>query len=359
MVRAVIDGSADLNALSSKFGTPLCLASLKERMNIIPLLLESRARVNQPGGPFGSALHAACFAANLELVKMLVEAGARVSRVGLIKYDDMEDMRHPDKPHNSGKRTEIQPFTLAIARGHMEAADFLLQSGSNIDATFRQWRMSRPSADVPEESEREDELSGATAVWITVDANYVRALDFLLERGARFDIETDQGWNPLTLATAKGHHECAEALLRAGASPNSRNWQEQSRVVMAVGFRQLRCLSLLIESGADLDQKDDDDCSAMYYAVEGGASDALAEAGAKLDPEIPDQWSMVQLAVGYNFPKCVPILARAGVDLNLSRMGDPDDVLIPGPNRSALMDAAARGHLECVRALVEMEPKSI
>ncbi|USW53303.1 Putative ankyrin repeat-containing domain superfamily [Septoria linicola] len=66
----------DVNAPSLEHGTPLCLAALKARVNIVRLLLDARANVNAQGGSLGSPLHAACDAGDSEVARMLLRKGA-------------------------------------------------------------------------------------------------------------------------------------------------------------------------------------------------------------------------------------------------------------------------------------------
>lgn len=72
----LIDDGSDVNCSSNVHGTPLCLAALKARNNVIRLLLKARASLSARESHLGSALHYACISGEATTVELLLDAGA-------------------------------------------------------------------------------------------------------------------------------------------------------------------------------------------------------------------------------------------------------------------------------------------
>ena len=71
VVDELIAAGADVNAVCSDYGTPICLAALKARRNIFEVLLSHRAS-STPGKNFGSLAHAACCGGDRMIVETLL-----------------------------------------------------------------------------------------------------------------------------------------------------------------------------------------------------------------------------------------------------------------------------------------------
>ena len=75
-ISAIVQAGADVNAVSEWFGTPLCLAVIRQDLAAVTFLLEHSASVKKNCNMIGSAAHAACAGGDLAVIRILHAAGA-------------------------------------------------------------------------------------------------------------------------------------------------------------------------------------------------------------------------------------------------------------------------------------------
>lgn len=96
----------------------------------------------------------------------------------------------------------------------------------------------------------------------SAERGYKELLEFLIENGARVcftDLRRQSNLNtiadePLSMALKRGHIECAEILLKAGADPNAEYFMGHE--INLINILDLRSMELLLKCGADPDSRD-------------------------------------------------------------------------------------------------------
>lgn len=101
-----------------------------------------------------------------------------------------------------------------------------------------------------------DSGSGEGALHILVRGRDFTWLAYLLGRGARPDIQNNEGATPLLLAAQIGWREGAEQLLARRANPNLANSRGETPLILAVQRRDPAMVRLLLGQGADPNQTD-------------------------------------------------------------------------------------------------------
>ncbi len=117
--------------------------------------------------------------------------------------------------------------------------------------------------------------TGEGALHILARGRDLNWLVFLLARGARADLQSNDGTTPLILAAQLGWLEGAEQLLARGASPDLANNRGETPLIMAVQRRNLALVRLLRGQGADPSQTDN---VAGYSALDYARQDRRAAA---------------------------------------------------------------------------------
>ena len=112
-----------------------------------------------------------------------------------------------------------------------------------------------------------DQSNGEGALHILVRGRDLTWLAFLLARGARPDLQANDGTTPLIMAAQIGWGEGAHQLLSRGANPNVANRNGETPLIYAVRRRDLAMVRLLMSQRADPNLTDSlSGYSALDYA---------------------------------------------------------------------------------------------
>lgn len=317
-VQELVSAGADLDA-ESTYGTPLCLAALKEHDGIDRLLLSQRARPDAPGGRLGSALHAATFTGNALIVDCLIDGNASVDlcrktcalmwRGGCWREFFLLTSR-PDS-----KLCQLK----YIERGDRGADVMLLIYRHNSKLAGSCCSYSLHSSKLPGEVTR------------------TQCNCYLLGR------EGDD-CTALHIAAGRGHVEITNLLVRSGANVNAENHSEYTPIVEATLANHPACIVKLANGGADLSVRTiPNRCSLLMHAAQWGNLEsvrALIAQGATLSPRDGSFATEMDVAAKAGNIECLKILWHAG-----------GRAMPWSPVHSPLLFAAQNGHLHIVKYL--------
>lgn len=121
-----------------------------------------------------------------------------------------------------------------------------------------------------------DRSAGEGALHIVVRDRDLTWLNFLLARGARPDVQNNQGATPLSLASQLGWVDGAELLLARRASVDLANGRGETPLILAVQNRNVPMIRLLLGKGADPRKTDHSaGLSALDYARQDSRDPAI------------------------------------------------------------------------------------
>jgi ankyrin repeat protein len=121
-----------------------------------------------------------------------------------------------------------------------------------------------------------DQSTGEGALHVLVRGRDLTWLVFMLGRGARPDMQSNDGTTALILAAQLGWYEGAEQLLARRANPNLGNRSGVTPLIVAVQGRDLRMVRLLLSQRADPNQTDNvSGYSAIDYARQDNRAAAI------------------------------------------------------------------------------------
>eukprot|EP00949_MAST-11_sp_MAST-11-sp1_P001960 g1960.t1 len=203
------------------------------------------------------------------------------------------------------------------------------------------------------------EHDGSTPVLLASYAGHDVLVDFLIKRGASYEIQDMDGRTPLADAAANNHVRTVQILLAAGASISVKDSFGRTALHDACVNGHAEVVQKLI-SGARLD----------------GAEDPSRQANLLMDYD-EDGWTPLAEAISSGSLKSVELLLECGVSVNQAKYGGQCPLHIAAmrgdgeilkmllrPDRGANMSigdsngdtplhwACFRGFVECVRALM-------
>lgn len=230
----LLNKGADINAKTNTGRTLMLQASSVGYTDIVKQLIDKGVDVNvtEQGGE--TPLQYAAYKGYTEIVKMLIDNGAGV---------------------NVAAKSGRHPLGDAAVNGHEEIVRLLLASGAKINP------------------HQEDESMRATALHAAARGGNITIFDLLIVKGANVNAMCKQG-TPLhfaarTRAIVKDE-VCAEIvkkLIAKGADVNTREpRQERTPLHIAVRRGRTKAAELLIAAGAEVNTKDKDGHTPLWYA---------------------------------------------------------------------------------------------
>jgi ankyrin repeat protein len=158
------------------------------------------------------------------------------------------------------------------AQGYSDSFTFL-KAVRERDAGTVQRIVSNPSSTVVN---ARDAATGEGALHILVRGRDFTWLSFLLGRGARPDMQSNDGTTPLILSARLGWQEGASELLARGANPNLGNRRGETPLMVAVQQRDIGMVRLLLSARANPAQTDNaSGNSALDYARQDPRAQAI------------------------------------------------------------------------------------
>jgi ankyrin repeat protein len=101
-----------------------------------------------------------------------------------------------------------------------------------------------------------DDGTGQTALHIVVQRQDSTWVGFLLQKGANPNVADKNGLTPLMLATQLGFADGANWLLDKGAKIDARNRGGETALILAVHGKNLGMVRMLLKAGASPDKRD-------------------------------------------------------------------------------------------------------
>lgn len=307
-ISALIGFGFDVNFPDGDDLTPLHFAAISNYPAAINLLLERGATLDVRDANEYSPLHFAAENGNTENVQTLLTHRVEV---------DALDSR------------DATPLMLASGFGHTACVKLLLAHRANIHL----------SCD-----------GDGTALNFAANYGHIDLVKFLVEAGAIITARSSKNRTVLETTIEKGFHECLDYFLGRNLEfIHERSHDQQSLLTVAARAGSRRCIPVLINRGASINEVShgDDSTTPLIQAALNDHIDcvqALIAAGATIDLQCDSGYTALLAAVENGNTACVEFLLKMGANPNcrekLSGM-------------TALMTAANEGHTDCVRLLLE------
>ncbi|KAF3196038.1 hypothetical protein TWF225_000389 [Orbilia oligospora] len=349
MIQLLLESNANIEAADSKGRTPLIHATIEGHQEIVELLLESNAKIEVVDSEGRTPLIHAAGWGHREVVELLLERGADVNATDMLGWtpvthaaDEGRDevvwvlLRRMDHAWcwevvldgrvrrvgtgmvrsllRSGLDMEAvdkfggTPLARAIEMDYTGLAEILVNGGANMEAADRDgmtplalavrsgsWLVAGLLLDKGA-SVRTTDHNGCTPLHHAVNSYEIfneQILSRLLANGADIEAADKNGFTPLFRAVEaiKHHHYLVNgvrALIKRGASIKTRiiHGEPYSLLYEAIGANNLFLVELLLDEGADIEERGKSGPTPLFYALRmpslsAGVLQSLLRRGAK------------------------------------------------------------------------------
>jgi ankyrin repeat protein len=338
LVRSLVRGDADVNALEKDGTTPLQWAVYFENPRIVKLLLDAKADVEAANREGVTPLALVAQTGNAEITELLLDAGASV---------------------NNTMANGETPLMMAARTGNLDTIKLILEQGANIDAV--------------------EKLRGTTALmWAAANRN-APAVKLLIENGANTGINSaanNEGRNtPYLAPTARNRIREFYNDSGQGATSLAKENLEQGAPEVTVTREELlkRLPPQLVEDFMRDEREKANQVApqpqkmkrggltALHFAVREMDMDsvkALVEAGADVNQVSEFGWTPLLTATQNRSYQIGAYLLERGADPNIANEGGWNPLYIATDNRNIESgDYPTRkpdmDHLEFIKKLLD------
>ncbi|WP_374699796.1 ankyrin repeat domain-containing protein [Wolbachia endosymbiont (group A) of Limnophora tigrina] len=224
-VADLINKGADVNARDNRGNTPLHLAVLADKLQVVEKLIEGGADVNAKNNHGATPLHWAALNQNVNIVEKLIEKGANVNEKN--KYDNV-------------------PLHYAAGYGSLSVIEKLIEKGADINAKSS---------------------NGDTPLHLATKNSHLDVLEKLIKEGANVNERNKYGNIPLHYAAVYGRLSIVEEFIEKGADINAKNNNGNTPLHWAVKSSHLEVAKFLISKHADVNAKNKDGWTSLHFAA--------------------------------------------------------------------------------------------
>ena len=212
----------------------------------------------------------------------------------------------------------------AVRQGQRERADELISKGANVnttDGTGRTplysavWNQDKgmvefllsKNAEVNVVPDNDEGTPLLYAVW----RSDLEITKLLVVHGARMDLENCKGWTAFRWAVYQGEPEIIQFFIATGAAGSS--------LQGAVCTGDLARIERFVEQGGDVDTKDEQGWSLLYWAASMGqdqVGEYLLNKGAQAEMKIYDNIPILHMAARSGASHLIKLLISKGADVN-------------------------------------------
>jgi ankyrin repeat protein len=310
--RLLLDGGADVNALTAAKETPLHIAAREGNVAMAKVLVKCGASPLPTLENGWAALNFACDSSSSEMAEVLLRAGANpnirtasgtfplaqsIEKGGsddlirlLLDKGAVADMCKPDG---------MSALMLAASMGNVSLTRLMIRGGANVHLSVRD--------------------TGATALRLAIDASAPsEVIDLLLKAGATDACNLD-GTSPLMAAISNGREADALKMLEKGFSANAKSVTGWMPLHLACDRASFNVVQVLLDKGADPNIPAPDGTVVLLALLQRRSKASLdcINHGADLNAKSPtDGQTALHVACTNDMPVIVELLLKKGASVH-------------------------------------------
>jgi ankyrin repeat protein len=254
----LLDRKCELNAQNTDGNTPLHFAALKGNELIMTLLLKAGSDANIQNNNKFTPLHLTCQFGEYIKSKILLKAGAKINQKGSQDYT---------------------PLHFAISSKNTDLVQLLISQGANIDQASLYSAVHVADLELvmlllSKNHNLNFNTENLIEALLNAESRNLDLLNYLLRKGS----DPNSLCGPLTNLALACKVDCfgyVECLLQHGASVNACGLTGTTPLMATCMNKHLAIANLLMESGAVVNQKDDQGWNSFFYACSNGNLDLV------------------------------------------------------------------------------------
>ncbi len=339
---AELKNSTAINSLAVNNITPVYLATVNSRIDVLPLLIKAGADLDIPTvEKLGKStpLMAAVNNNNIDVVKLIANAKGtdlntkNISGLSPLHWASYKNYtKIMDILIDAHARVDITdnnnatPLFQAVSENHIEAVKLLLAAGATVN--FKAKNNVTPlmvarSADIAAlliakgasvNAVRSDMV---TPLNLAIASGDDKMIQLMLNNQADIKAADKGGVTPLHLAIAKDMNDLARDLIARGATLNTSDKSGSTPLITAVQHGNAVIATELIKRGANPNAADNYGGTPIHYADKLDIIKVLITGGANLNAALKNGLAPMHLAVLQNNAEKINILAANGANINV------------------------------------------
>ena len=333
----------DLEATDDEGNTAVMWAVMKNKPNYLKMLMCKKASPDVCNNEGIFPLHKAVDTGNEQLVEILCQCGADIDVVdgagqtathSAVYHESIPMLMTLLKYHvnvNIADHKGKTALFLAVWKNHPDMIRLLLENNAEVNTT----------KEVNFNQDANSEFAKVTPAMYAAATGYIRGLELLMNFGADPHFrENDHKRSALFYASLYNQKQCVDIIVRESDFGKT--------LIEACNKGHVDYVKLLLEFNPDLEATDNQGETAIAKTTKHKDTDLLEillEAGAELDPDLPneDSKSPLMSAAYHGNAEHMKILLDKGA--SVSRINKN--------KYTALWFAADNGNLKCLRMLLE------
>lgn len=245
VAKILIDSGLDIHSKSNSYGTALHWAAFCGRTEIVKLLIQKGAKVNEKDKNGDTPIIKAMSQHKKSTVKALFELGADPLSKGqfgfsLLEYasetGDLTFVKQIVDKIKGASKNSLGALTKAAKQGDLKMLELLINAGFDVDDRHS--------------------LGDETPLMKAAYYGKLKAVGYLLEKGADIAATDFRGNTALLHAAWSGHTKVVEELLKHGAEINERNKLNWNALMQACVEGHFATAEFLLEKGSPVDEID-------------------------------------------------------------------------------------------------------
>ncbi|EAY04282.1 hypothetical protein TVAG_390520 [Trichomonas vaginalis G3] len=335
-VKLLAEKGVDLKMPRLESSDPITIACESGSLDVLKYLISKEIKPNEVSKESEIPLAAAVISGHLDIVKYLIEEiklspdTMNKDKIPIISLSVLHKQKEVFKylsTISAIKMTDSKGNTLlhyAAMANDVETCEFCLANGIEVDQT------------------NSDEA--ITPYLCAVKKSNKEAMNYLLSKGANPKFVTEYNTNALFYAIESGDLELVTELSNNGFDVNGKNSAGMTPYLVACKFGHEKIVKFLEKKGAKEEERDNNNCNALYYAAIGGNKNLfshLVHWKTKLDETFDNGVNYLHLACIYGNTEIVKYLYKKGLspfDLTQTKI-------------SSFHYAASKNNLECFELL--------